>query len=623
MRKLHIPFCLLVMILMGCKQTDKINTMETTAFEDSPKWAESAIWYQIFVERFHNGNPNNDPTPAFMQATFDDKIPENWKMSPWTSNWYERQDWEQSSDLQFYTTVQMRRYGGDLQGVMDKIPYLVDLGINAVYFNPINDAPSLHKYDVRNYHHVDINFGNDPEGDWKLMQSEDPANPETWVMTNADKLFFEVVKKMHENGIKVVLDFSFNHTGRAFWAFQDLIQKQAQSPYKDWYEIKSFDDPNTTSDELQYDGWFGIKHLPELKKIRLSQKVEGQSFEGNVVDPVKAHIFAVCKKYMDPNGDGNVEDGIDGMRLDVAEHVPMGFWRDFRKYVRSVNPSFYTVGECWWKQFPDHLMDPLPWVQGDVFDAVMHYHWYKPARSLFRQSDDALSLAQYCEQTVAMWKNYKVNTARSMMNLNASHDSPRFWTSMSNTNKYKFQAKNTDFAGYYTGLPSEDAFARGKALLLHQFTFIGSPHVWNGDEMGMWGSDDPDNRKPLWWPEMDMVEETNSPFASYTYMQKPQFDKGLHQYYKDLIALRKSNIVLSQGAIDFVAEYVSQGALAYIRNIEEDDVLILINPSAEKISVNLKETDRQRKIHFELGEHTLEGENINLEPFSGVVMTKD
>ncbi|MFZ1790476.1 MAG: alpha-amylase family glycosyl hydrolase, partial [Saprospiraceae bacterium] len=211
----------------------------------------------------------------------------------------------------------------------------------------------------------------------------------------------------------------------------------------------------------------------------------------------------------------------------------------------------------------------------------------------------------------------------SMMNLNASHDSPRFWTSMSNTNKYKFQAKNTDYAGYYTGLPSEDAFARGKALLLHQFTFIGSPHVWNGDEMGMWGSDDPDNRKPLWWPEMDMVEETNSPYASYTYKQKPQFDKGLHQYYKDLIALRKSNIVLSEGAIDFVAEYVSQGALAYIRNIEEDDVLILINPSAEKISVNLKETDRQRKIQFELGEHTLEGENINLQPFSGVVMTKD
>ena len=614
---LSIGMCL---IMTNCKPENKANMQNATEFNQSPNWAESAIWYQIFIERFANGNLKNEPSIKYMQAGLDDEIPKDWKVQDWKSNWFERAAWEENSAFPFYTTVQMRRYGGDLQGVLDKIPYLKDLGINAVYFNPINDAPSLHKYDARSYHHVDINFGNDPDGDWQLMQKENPADPKSWVWTSADKLFLEVVNKLHANGIKVIVDFSFNHTGRSFWAFQDLIKNQAKSLYKDWYEVKSFDNPESTEDELDYEGWFGIKHLPELKKIRLSPKIEGEPFEGNIVAPVKEHLFAVCKRWMDPNGDGSTTDGIDGMRFDVAEHVPIGFWKDLRKYLRSINSEFFMVGECWWKEFPDHLMDPKPWVDGDIFDAVMHYHWYKPARAFFRRSDDSLNLEEYCAQTADLWQGYRVNTGRSMMNLNASHDSPRFWTSISNKNKYKYQARTYDNPMYYTGKPDDLSLAIGKALLLHQFTFIGSPHIWNGDEMGMWGADDPDNRKPLWWPEIDFEKETQPPFADYQYNIKPSFDQSLYEYYKKLIALRKSNVLFSKGSIDFAGEYVSQGILAYRRTIESDSILVLINAGQTEISIDLDGKDKGAGELFTLGHVNRDGDKIEFGIYSGIVL---
>ncbi|MCB0648695.1 MAG: hypothetical protein KDC49_18625 [Saprospiraceae bacterium] len=587
--------------LFSCKPQQEMKPV--LAFDESPQWAQEAIWYQIFVERFRNGNTANEPTPKYMQPGLFDTIPSDWKMQDWGSNWYGRAAWEEGSEFPFYTTVQMRRYGGDLEGVKSQIAYLKDLGINAVYFNPLNDAPSLHKYDARSYHHIDINFGPDPEGDIKLIASEKPEQPETWVWTSADKLFLEVIDQMHKEGIRVVLDFSFNHTGRAFWAFEDILKNQQQSPFKDWFEIKEFDNLETKEIELDYDGWFGIKSLPELKKIRSSEKKFGNPFEGDIVDPVKQHIFAVCRRWMDPNGDGNFQDGIDGIRLDVAEHVPLGFWRSFRKEMRSINPEFYLIGECWWEEFPERLMDPSPWVQGDIFDAVMHYHWYKPARALFRNPEgEFYTLTSYRDHVKALWSKYKPSTARSMMNLNASHDSPRFWTSINNTNMYKLNAKPNDNAYYKTGAPDAEAIAMGKALLLHQFTFIGSPHIWNGDEMGMFGADDPDNRKPLWWKDITFEPETNHPASVEKYEITPGFNEELFNYYKSLIGLRKSEAGFSWGSIDFIDEYLEMGILAYVRSYENKTLLVMINPSKEERQVQFITGHENKTRIFTLGQ---------------------
>src|SRR5664280_2244455 len=132
-----------------------------TPFNEPPSWSKNVIWYQIFVERFYNGDKTNDPTPFNMKSASSDPIPTGWHITPWTWDWYKQEDWAKKTGKSFENMLQHRRYGGDIQGVLDKLDYLTSLGITAIYINPINDAPSLHKYDARNYDHVDANFGPD------------------------------------------------------------------------------------------------------------------------------------------------------------------------------------------------------------------------------------------------------------------------------------------------------------------------------------------------------------------------------------------------------------------------------------------------------------------------------
>lgn len=607
-------------ILVSCKPQTK-STGSMAKFDEAPEWAASAIWYQIFVERFRNGNPNNDPTMETNRGALIDEIPASWQITPWGHNWYVQESWAKETGLDFYRTIQMRRYGGDLEGVMQKVNYLQDLGINAVYFNPLNDAPSLHKYDARNYHHIDVTFGDDRDGDLALMKKEDPSKPESWVWTSADKKFVELISQFHNAGIKVVLDFSWNHTGTQFWAFQDIIKNGASSRFAGWYEIKTFDNAATPENEWNYDGWLGIKSLPELKKIRESEKKFGHAFEGNMPEEVKAHIFAVCKRWMDPNNDGNPDDGIDGMRLDVAEHVPLGFWRDMRKYVRSVNESFYLVGENWWTQWPDELMDAEPWVKGDVFDAVMHYQWYKPVRAYLNQGDDKISLEALYDALDSLYNKYRPSTQDAMMNLVSSHDAERALSAMFNTNKYKFHSKPAENPFYKTGRPDDLARAKMRALLLHQFTFKGAPHIWNGDEMGMWGADDPDNRKPLWWKDVAMEAETPFDERGGNYKEVPIFDDATFDYYASLCRLRKANPALQRGSYNFKREWISMGILAYTRELNEQKLYILINGENEEKQLPLRQLTGYRPL-FSQGAQ-VDNQQISFAPYAGIVLKKD
>ncbi|MEI6062234.1 MAG: alpha-amylase family glycosyl hydrolase, partial [Bacteroidota bacterium] len=217
-----------------------------TKFNEPPSWAKNVIWYQIFVERFNNGDKSNDPKPENMDVPFMKIItPAGWSLTPWAHDWYSQEDWAVKSGKSFNDAVQYRRYGGDLQGVLDKLDYLKDLGVTALFMNPLNDAPSLHKYDARNYHHIDVNFGPDPKGDNKLIASEKPGDPSTWKWTSADRLFLKLVSEAHKRGLKIIMDYSWNHTGTSFWAFEDVVKNQQKSEFKDWYNITSFDNPAT------------------------------------------------------------------------------------------------------------------------------------------------------------------------------------------------------------------------------------------------------------------------------------------------------------------------------------------------------------------------------------------
>ncbi len=323
-------------LLPGCKQPEKNNLASV------PEWAREAIWYQIFVERFRNGDPGNDPTPADMKGSYPARIPENWAITPWGHDWYAHEPWLDSVKADgFNSKIQARRYGGDLQGVLDKLDYIEKLGITAIYFNPLNDSPSLHKYDARNYTHIDRNFGPDPEGDVGIMNAETPADQTTWKWTAADKLFLTVVRECHKRGIRVIMDYSWNHTGRDFWALNDIRKNGDKSQFSDWYNITEFDDPETAADEFKYEGWGGTNPwMPVFRKDIYPSDDKEMPFEGNLHSAsLRQHIFNVSKRWLDPDNDGNFSDGVDGFRLDVAGEIPMGFWREYRKVVRSVNPT--------------------------------------------------------------------------------------------------------------------------------------------------------------------------------------------------------------------------------------------------------------------------------------------
>src|SRR5882724_6695165 len=170
----------------------------------SPAWATEAVFYQIFPERFRNGDPNNDPTRDSLEQPV--AAGPSWKISPWTADWYARDEWEKELGSDFYRYgVFERRYGGDLKGVLDKLDYLSDLGVNAIYFNPLFFSCSLHKYDGNSYHHIDPFFGPDPKSDLALIEKES-NDSKTWQWTAADKLFLELLKQCHERGMRVIID---------------------------------------------------------------------------------------------------------------------------------------------------------------------------------------------------------------------------------------------------------------------------------------------------------------------------------------------------------------------------------------------------------------------------------
>lgn len=608
-------FLLLIIIGMaGCAPQHK-----PTPLNEPPAWAKDAIWYQIFVERFHNGEPVNDPTPATINIPPMEQIaPEGWAVTPWGADWYAQEPWAAKTGEPFYDNLQYRRYGGDLQGVLDKLDYLQELGINALYLNPINDAPSLHKYDARNYHHVDVNFGPDPGGDLLIMATENPADHSTWQWTSADKQFLNVVQEAHKRGMKVILDFSWNHTGVMFWAFQDIINNQEKSKFTDWYDVISFDDTTTPTVEFTYKGWLDIPSLPELKKVDLTTpRQNGHPYEGDINPGAKQHIFDVTRRWLAPDGD--TARGIDGFRLDVADQIGMKFWRDYRKFVRSVKPDAYLVGEIWWENYPEVLMDPVPYVQGDVFDAVMFYQIYRPARYFFAKTDLPIDANQLKDSLELQWNRLRPETLYAMMNVSSSHDSPRFLSSFSNSNNYKYQANPRENANYHTGKPDEESYQRLHLYLIHLFTIPGAPNIWNGEEMGMWGADDPDCRKPLWWEGMKFDPETRTNIRKgKKQYDSVCFDRNQYEFYKKLIAIRKDNPVLSTGKLEFL---VAKGdRLAYRRIDDMNEILVFFNRGSEEETFTLAENTTYTNL---LNGERISLGTIQLKPFSALILKKD
>lgn len=540
-----------------------------------PDWAKDAIWYQIFPERFYNGDPFNDPAPQDMTGAWPHTIPDGWRITPWTDDWYKRQPWEKGD---FYRITATRRYGGDLQGVLLKLDYLKALGINAIYFNPLFESPSHHKYDASMYHHIDNNFGPDPEKDRQIWSAENPADPSTWQWTTADSLFLKLIQEAHTRGIRIIVDGVFNHVGMTFWAFQDIVRHQQKSPYANWFDILSFDDPETPGNEFDYKGWIGIKDLPEFREI-----------DGNLVPEVKDHIFAVVRRWMDPNGDGDPSDGIDGWRLDVAEMIGHPFWREFRQLVKSINPDAYITGEIWWEDYSTNKMfNAAPWLQGDQFDGVMNYRFTELVKNFIADQKTKITAEEFGTRLMAILADYPIEHVYVLQNLLSSHDVERFVSGIVNPDRWLDHGGRSDWnPDWDNRKPTELEYRKFKLAIALQMTLPGAPMIYYGDEAGMWGGDDPDCRKPMVWPEFFFSPETHHPLGIPRNPDSVKFNKDLYSWYKALISLRHQYPALRVGRLQFLPTD-DPDFCAFQRFLGEEEILVLINSGSRQCAFLLK-----------------------------------
>lgn len=573
-----------------------------------PEWAQNVVWYQIFTERFHNADTTNDPIAERVGDPhgWDLGAPEGWEVSPWTGDWYQRADWEQRIGPEFYDFVYTRRYGGDLQGVIDKLDYLEDLGVTAIYFNPVFDAVSLHKYDASHYHHIDRHFGPDPEGDIEIMKQEDPNDPETWQWTSADKLFLELLDEARERDIRVIIDGVWNHTGRDFWAFRHIREHGEDSPYSDWYKITAFDDD--LDDGFDYEGWWGYKGLPEFTEM-----------EEDIHPGIKAHIFDVTRRWMAPDGD--VERGVDGWRLDVVEEVGKDFWRDWHGLVYSINPEALTIAEIWDEAARDFIAD-------DLFGVVMNYRWAYATHAFFIQK--TLTADAFGQRLDSLQNDFPHNVNTAMQNLMDGHDTERLASMIVNDEfAYKENSKIRDIDNRYD-VRAPDASGRQlqRLISLFQYTWVGAPMVFYGTEAGLWGADDPDDRKPMLWPDMDYDDEINHPYSRPRPRDTVAFDHDLHQWYSTLGNLRAEHPALRTGTCKLLPNHDVPGVMAFARYTNDDLVLVLINRDEQEreLALPLQEiddlpasfTDRISGEHYTIDDNVL---RVAIPAVSGKVLT--
>ncbi|PWW05667.1 glycosidase [Paenibacillus cellulosilyticus] len=308
-----------------------------------PDWAHEAVFYQIFPDRFHNGDSNINPGDV----------------QPWDA---------------VEKPTPLSRYGGDLQGVIDRLDYLVELGVNAVYLNPIFVSPSNHKYDTTDYYTIDAAFG------------------------DLDT-FKQLVKQAHERGIRVVLDAVFNHSGDQLFAFQDVMEKGEQSSYRDWYYIDAY--PVVQEPVPNYETFGnGIATMPKLNTSNRE---------------VTQYLLDVAEYWIR-------EAGIDGWRLDVANEVDRRFWQLLRERVKGIDDQQLLVGEF--------MHDASPWLHGDQFDGVMNYLFREAALDFFARQN--IGAETFTELLTSLQMRYTDQAYSAMMQLLGSHDTERFLTACLN-----------------------------------------------------------------------------------------------------------------------------------------------------------------------------------------------
>ncbi len=393
-----------------------------------PDWVKDTIWYQIFPDRFRNGDKSNDPEQT-----------ENWGNEPDNYNYF----------------------GGDIAGIIEKLDYLEDLGITGIHFCPLFKGDTNHKYQTTDYKKIDPMFG-------------------------TNELFSQLVEEAHSRGIKIMLDAVFNHVGINHPFFQDVLEKGQESRYFNWFNINKL--------PIKYGNYETFSTIGEMPRVNLECR---EALE----------YFVEVGKYWIENFN------IDGWRLDVANEVTHDFWKAFRRELKALKPDLYIVGEVW--------HDATPWIQGDQYDAVMHYPLTDACLRYFAKEN--MDKEAFIHQTNHLLVHYQKNAIENSYNILDSHDTSRFIHECGNDHRKLLQA------------------------YLFLFTHPGCPSIYYGDEIGMTGQQGMGmelHRRCMIWKE-------------------DQWNQDLLDKMKDLIDFRKTNQATKLSVITWL-DY-DQNILAYQR----------------------------------------------------------
>jgi len=527
-----------------------------SSFNRPVGWMKNGVVYQIFPDRFRNGNSSNDPVKgqpgtarwsddaryAYPNGTAEERARDRILRLPW-------------GDLpegfcRSYTGVDCPKrwqsgigkegpfgrdyYGGDLAGVIQKLQYLKELGVTVIFFNPIFAASSNHRYDTRDYTKLDPYLGD--KKDW-------------------DKL----VREAKALGIKVLLDGVFNHTSSDSPLFDRCHNfaslgacESLSSQYRSWYRFRApvGAEPAPCAGNTYYDSWAGFDSLPQLAEN----------------DAVKSYVNGVGEQWL--------RDGAAGWRLDVMQEKSADFWRGFRRRIFQAEPDAVIIGELW-KKF-----DVLPYIQGDTADTAMNYRLRDATIGLlapqafdakgFPGSGSPIGPSAFRNRLESIREDYPDRTYFSLMNLLDSHDTERLlWTLTPGTeNRAERELNAPNLA---------EGKKRQQLAALVQLTVPGAPTIYYGDEVALTGDDDPDDRRTYPWADDTSARggDTRQP------------DTSMLAYYKSLTSLRVRRSALRDGELRFLLADDSAGAVAYGRKAGNDAVVVALNTSGQERTLRI------------------------------------
>lgn len=502
----------------------------------TPDWAKGAVMYQILVDRFCNGDSSNDvvDNEYFYIKTYSRRV-HNWRKYP-----------DDFGVAEFY--------GGDLKGVMVKMDYLKELGVEVLYFNPLFVSPSNHKYDIQDYDYIDPHYGVIVEDGGEILSPENHENRAATKYQSrvtrlknleaSNQLFIRLVEEAHRRGMRVILDGVFNHCG-SFNKWMDRARiyegeegyepgayVSQSSPYRSFF---NFQNPVAWPYNGSYDGWWGHDTLPKL------------NYEGS--PELFDYILSIGRKWVSPPYNA------DGWRLDVAADLGQSkefnhhFWREFRKAVKEANPEAVILAE--------HYGDPADWLDGSQWDTVMNYDAFMEPVTWF-----LTGMEKHSDEFHGDLKGNLAQFQRTMEHAMTRLLTPSLYCAMnelSNHDHSRFLTRTNQKVGRAAQLGSEAAGQDVKKsvfreAVVFQMTWPGAPTLYYGDEAGVCGFTDPDNRRTYPWGEED---------------------RELLGFHREMIGIHRKYQVFRTGSVKFLDG--EDGVLCYGRFNRQEQFVVILN----------------------------------------------